>query len=90
MWGAAALSPERARGEADPDEIKTAYRKLVRTLQRDPEWTRDAIAARLGVSHMTVYRELKRASEPETMAPDKPLRQKKKPQGRRRRTGKPA
>jgi DNA invertase Pin-like site-specific DNA recombinase len=35
--------------------------KLARTLKKDPEWTRDAIAARLGVSHMTVYRELKRA-----------------------------
>jgi DNA invertase Pin-like site-specific DNA recombinase len=35
--------------------------KLARTLIGDGSWTRDAIAARLGVSHMTVWRELKRA-----------------------------
>jgi len=35
--------------------------KLARTLIADPSWTRDAIAAKIGVSHMTVYRELKRA-----------------------------
>src|SRR5262245_58005533 len=35
--------------------------KLARTLIADPAWTRNAIAARIGVSHMTVFRELKRA-----------------------------
>jgi DNA invertase Pin-like site-specific DNA recombinase len=35
--------------------------KLARTLITDPSWTRDAIAAKIGVSHMTIYRELMRA-----------------------------
>jgi IS30 family transposase len=35
--------------------------KLARTLIADPSWTRDAIASKIGVSHMTIYRELKRA-----------------------------
>jgi hypothetical protein len=34
---------------------------LARTLVTDSSWTRDAIAAKIGVSHMTIYRELKRA-----------------------------
>lgn len=34
--------------------------KLARTLMKDRAWTRDAVAAKLGVSHMTIYRELKR------------------------------
>ena len=35
--------------------------KLARTLISDPTWTRHAIAAKIGVSHMTIYRELKRS-----------------------------
>jgi IS30 family transposase len=35
--------------------------KLARALIADPSWTRDAIASKIGVSHMTIYRELKRA-----------------------------
>jgi IS30 family transposase len=35
--------------------------KLARNLIADPSWTRDAIASKIGVSHMTIYREFKRA-----------------------------
>ena len=35
--------------------------KLARSLIKDKAWTRIAIAAKIGVSHMTLYRELKRA-----------------------------
>ena len=34
--------------------------KLARSLIKDKAWTRIAIAAKIGVSHMTLYRELKR------------------------------
>jgi len=35
--------------------------KLARSLMRDKTWTRHAIAGKIGVSHMTLFRELRRA-----------------------------
>jgi DNA invertase Pin-like site-specific DNA recombinase len=45
--------------------------KVARTLMQDHEWTRDAIAGRLGVSHMTIYRELKGAGDSKHQSPRK-------------------
>lgn len=58
----AGLAVARAQGRiGGRRRIMTAEDvKLALTLVADPTWTRDAIAARIGVSHMTVYRELKR------------------------------
>jgi DNA invertase Pin-like site-specific DNA recombinase len=59
----AGLAAARAQGRiGGRRRVMTAEDvKLARTLIADRSWTRQAIAARIGVSHMTVYRELKRA-----------------------------
>ena len=59
----AGLAAARAQGRVGGRRrlMTTEDLKLARTLIADPSWTRDAIAAKIGVSHMTVYRELKRA-----------------------------
>jgi DNA invertase Pin-like site-specific DNA recombinase len=57
--------------------------KLARTLIADPSWTRDAIASKIDVSHMTIYRELKRAGitkRPTRPAARRPIRSSSAPQ----------
>jgi DNA invertase Pin-like site-specific DNA recombinase len=59
----AGLAAARAQGRiGGRRRVMTAEDlKLARALIADPSWTRDAIASKIGVSHMTIYRELKRA-----------------------------
>lgn len=58
----AGLAAARAQGRIGGGRRKLTADdlKLARTLMQDKSWTRDAIAARLKVSHMTIYRELRR------------------------------
>lgn len=59
----AGLAAAKAEGRSGGRRrvMSTDDLKLARALMKDPEWTRDAVAAKLGVSHVTVWRELKRA-----------------------------
>ena len=78
----AGLAAARAQGRiGGRRRVMTAEDlKLARTLITDPSWTRDAIASKIGVSHMTIYRELKRAgitkrsARPAALPPRRPTR----------------
>ena len=71
------LAREGASSSPTPHDREVL--KLARALIADPSWTRDAIAAEIGVSHVTVYRELERAgittrkAHPATPDVDDPL-----------------